>query len=257
MFATNVALFATFITVALGQATFVLDCPRYPDVCDNHCNAFTCHDLQGLQLHRDVTAGDTGDDNRRRTAIGCGSNNYCPSGRDCDEYPYASTYDGGLGCYPDGFPGNAGDLLQIGTTRCVDPGQNSAHGSDLSNFYAQFDVGNGDGLLIDGSAPSPLCDALQANGDSACPDESTGDYRSRSTPATPACPARGSKVAAEVRARMSDRRAKRFRTLVTDANQTLSWVGTRDGPQVGGKVWTPRSDHPDGGFASTIIRIED
>jgi len=65
--------------------------------CDNHCNAFTCHDLNGVTLHRDETAGDTGDDDRRRAAIGCGSNNYCPSGTDCDEFPYASTFDGGLG----------------------------------------------------------------------------------------------------------------------------------------------------------------
>jgi len=28
------------------------------------------------------------------------------------------------------------------------------------------------------------------------------------------------------------------------------------GPVVGGKVWSPRSDIPEGGFMSTIIRVE-
>jgi hypothetical protein len=46
-------------------------------------------------------------------------------------------------------------------------------------------------MLVD-EDNSPLCDAIRDQGTSACPDESSGNYRSRSTPATPACPARGS-----------------------------------------------------------------
>ncbi|KAL0573103.1 hypothetical protein V5O48_008855 [Marasmius crinis-equi] len=251
------ALTAAFVTLATSVLVnaqvppmFNLDCARYPDVCDNHCNAFTCHDFNSVSLHRDETAGDTGDDDRRRTAIGCGNNNYCPSGTDCDEYPYASTFDGGLGCYPDGFPGNADDLAQSGTTRCVDPGQNSAHGSDLGNFYSNFNVGNGDEFLI--GIPtirpvSPLCDSLATQGTLACPDESTGDYRFRSTPATPACPARGSRRRSVLGLKP---KALKVRMVHTDANQTLSVYGHGDGPKVGGKVWN-------GGSVSTIVKVDE
>jgi hypothetical protein len=109
---------------------------------------------------------------------------------------------------------------------------------------------------------SPLCDALATQGDLACPDESTGDYRSRTTPATPSCPARGSRKRSilNMRAGMQDFRGASKRGIVyTDANQTMSFYGrgTTTGPQVGGKVWTPSPEHPDGGFVSTITKVED
>ncbi|THV00507.1 hypothetical protein K435DRAFT_794145 [Dendrothele bispora CBS 962.96] len=259
----TISIVAILASIALAQTPpplFQLNFANYPDVCDNHCNAFTCHDLNSVTLHRDETAGDTGDDNRRRTAIGCGNNNYCPSGRDCDEFPYASTFDGGLGCYPDGFTGNAGDLVQSGTTRCVDPGQNSAHGSDLANFYSQFGVGNSDPFFV--GVPtimpvSPLCDSLATQGTLACPDESTGDYRFRTTPATPSCPARGSRRRSILSMRAGLTESNKVAIVYTDANQTMTVYGRGElGPVVGGKVWTPRSGHPDGGFTSTIIRVD-
>lgn len=120
---TSICVVSGFILPhVLGQVPpmFVLTCNDYPDVyvfldfdhplyvhvekrsschlprCDNHCNAITCHGMNGIHLHYDATS-DVGTGDQRRTAIGCGSNNYCPSGTDCDEFPYASTYDGGLG----------------------------------------------------------------------------------------------------------------------------------------------------------------
>lgn len=155
------------LPVVFSQVILQLKCGSYPDVyfylfysprrtllmasilisnrCDNHCNAFSCYGMAGIVLHRDITA-DAGTNKERRAAIGCGPNNYCPSSTDCDEFPYASTYDGGLGvsvlsiagpqgmsacwdqristqCYPDGYDGS--DHLQLsGTTRCGDPSQN-------------------------------------------------------------------------------------------------------------------------------------
>lgn len=40
------------------------------------------------------------------------------------EIPYASTYDGGLGCYPDGYSGNAADLYDKGSHHCVNTDDN-------------------------------------------------------------------------------------------------------------------------------------
>ncbi|KAF5335045.1 hypothetical protein D9758_016325 [Tetrapyrgos nigripes] len=107
---------------------------------------------------------------------------------------------------------------------------------------------------------SPLCDALATQGDLACPDESTGDYRSRTTPATPACPARGSRKRSilSMRSGRQDSRAMKRGIVYTDANQTMSFYGrSSTGPQVGGKVWTGSAEHPDGGFVSTITKVED
>jgi hypothetical protein len=230
---------------------FQLSCGDYPDICDNHCNAFYCHDMNGITLHYDATS-DAGEGDKRRTAIGCGSNNYCPSGTDCDEFPYASTYDGGLGCYPDGY--NGGDQLQqSGVTRCADPTQNSRHGNALGQFYRDKNLQNGDPFFVGvpdiNAVPtvSPLCDSLQTSGNLACPDESTGDYRYRSTPATPACPARGSKLeeAADEKREIPGRlrrdlfgggSVKRFRVR-TSTNETLHVIGRGEGLEVGGSVW--------------------
>ncbi|KAL0571436.1 hypothetical protein V5O48_010526 [Marasmius crinis-equi] len=105
---------------------------------------------------------------------------------------------------------------------------------------------------------SPLCDALAANGGQACPDESTGDYRYRTTPATPSCPARGSRRRSILGLRAGLEESKheiKVRTIYTDANQTLLVYGHGAGPKVGGKVWTPTSD--EGGFHSTIVKIDE
>ncbi|KAK7452660.1 hypothetical protein VKT23_012058 [Stygiomarasmius scandens] len=260
---------------------FQLNCASYPEVCDNHCNAFICHGLSGIALHRDTAASTTGNDDRRRTAIGCGGNNYCSGVGDCDEYPYASTFDGGLGCYPAGFNGAATSLIQSGTTRCVNPSQNRAHGAELSNFYARQGLANsaqfksmicvnvlGDTKLTNRAVVglptarpvSPLCDALATQGDRACPDESTGLYRFRSTPATPSCPARSKKAQAMMGSQTGIEESTietKVRTVYTDANQTIAVYGTGPGPVVGGKVWTPSDDIPEGGFISTITKVEE
>jgi len=50
---------------------------------------------------------------------------------------------------------------------------------------------------------------------------------------------------------------QKVRTVYTDANQTVAVYGMGPGPVVGGKVWTQSSDIPEGGFISTITRIEE
>ncbi|KAF8883003.1 hypothetical protein BD779DRAFT_897853 [Infundibulicybe gibba] len=110
---------------------FALACDLYSDICDNYSNGVLCHGI-GTTLHYDSTSS-RGDGDKRRAAIGCGSENHCSrTGTQCDEYPYASTYDGGLGCYPGGF---GGALIQSGATRCANGTQNRLHGQALAQFY--------------------------------------------------------------------------------------------------------------------------
>ncbi|KAH8109321.1 hypothetical protein DFH11DRAFT_953931 [Phellopilus nigrolimitatus] len=119
--------------------TFGLVCQghdSYPDVCDTFSFANLCHGITNI-LHYDATS-DAGEGPKRRAAIGCTKPaNHCTGqvGIECDEYPYASTYDGGLGCYPDGYRG-PDHLAQTGATRCADGEQNGDHGRAIARFYA-------------------------------------------------------------------------------------------------------------------------
>lgn len=107
----------------------------------------------------------------------------------------------------------------------------------------------------DGSAGpvSPLCDALSTQGTLACPDESTGDYRFRSTPATPSCPARGSRRAREVIPGIVQRHEPKLaKRIKTARNETLVVLSGGD-VQVGGAVWTHDSEGR--GIETTIIEV--
>ncbi|KAI0074932.1 hypothetical protein K474DRAFT_1676739 [Panus rudis PR-1116 ss-1] len=84
-----------WVTIASAAETFMLDCDAYPDICDNHVNGITCNGLP-TKLHYDARASIDGNNKKRRRAIGCGGNNYCSGKGVCDEYPYASTFEGGL-----------------------------------------------------------------------------------------------------------------------------------------------------------------
>ncbi|EJD35586.1 hypothetical protein AURDEDRAFT_175315 [Auricularia subglabra TFB-10046 SS5] len=194
-----------FVTSALAQMPqFVLNCTLYPDVCDNTCNAVYCHGVQQI-LHYDplsnsnlpnpltgVTAA-----GYRRANIGCGTNNYCSgTGTDCDEYPYASTFDGGVGCIAARYTGAAGDIAQSGTTRCATPAQNRAHGAQLAAFYLTHLLAPGAQFKVAFDATidnAPLCAQVRPGGTGTqanCPDDSGPLYRFRSTPAASFCPSR-------------------------------------------------------------------
>ncbi|KAH8109285.1 hypothetical protein DFH11DRAFT_952761 [Phellopilus nigrolimitatus] len=137
----SLSLLAAMKIRPVTAQTFGLVCQGnagYPDVCDNFSFATLCHGISNT-LHYDAT-NDAGEGTQRRAAVGCkGSSNQCKgrAGLDCDEYPYASTYDGGLGCYPDGYKG-PDKLAQSGTTRCADGTQNSRHGQAIGVFYKQM-----------------------------------------------------------------------------------------------------------------------
>ncbi|KAJ7671496.1 hypothetical protein DFH06DRAFT_1124701 [Mycena polygramma] len=241
----SAAVTALLVTPLSAQVTvtpsFNLVCSDYPDVCDNHCNAFYCHDITS-RLHYDATS-DVGTGDQRRTAIGCGSGNYCPSGTDCDEFPYASTYDGGLGIV----------FLHKG------------HGNALGQFYTSAGLNNGDPFLVNLDATvndSPLCKAIDNGGTpdlTKCPDESSGDYRFRTTPATPTCPARGSKRGLfrgmQFERNIPDKGPLRIVKATTSLNRTMRYFlrGEEEGPVVGGPVWT--ADANGNTIRSTIVEV--
>ncbi|KAH8109282.1 hypothetical protein DFH11DRAFT_1813672 [Phellopilus nigrolimitatus] len=204
MLAVSTIYVALLVATSFGPATaqtFGLVCQGnagYPDVCDTFSFANLCHGISAI-LHYDATNEVYGD--QRRAAIGCtGRNNQCAgTGTQCDEYPYASTYDGGLGCYPDGYHGQD-HLAQSGANRCANGAQNGRHGQAIGRFYANtLHNNNGQRFTVgyQGNVRGPLGQAIAAQGTArACPD-GNGIYRFRSTPATLSCPGRGHRRAVD------------------------------------------------------------
>lgn len=202
----SLLLVIAFTAGTLAQIPdFVLNCTLYPDVCDNTCNAVYCHGLSQI-LHYDAQSNTdmpnppsmTTAAGYRRANIGCGSSNYCSgTGLDCDEFPYASTFDGGVGCIAARFTGPAASIAQSGTTRCATPAQNRAHGAQLAAFYAAQNLASSSSFRVMFNPANvdqaPLCRLVRPGGAGTlanCPDDSTGLYRFRSTPAASFCPSR-------------------------------------------------------------------
>ncbi|KAK0547480.1 hypothetical protein OC846_004842 [Tilletia horrida] len=112
-------------------ATVVFDCTKVPNICSNDCYAIQCAG-KPTSLHRD-----SADATYHRTQNACKSPNRCSGNptdsNSCDEYPYASSAEGGAGA----------------VTRCVPSHENSVQGGTLSSFYtnngikdgAQYNVG--------------------------------------------------------------------------------------------------------------------
>ncbi|KAH8109300.1 hypothetical protein DFH11DRAFT_1548428 [Phellopilus nigrolimitatus] len=183
------SLLAAIKICPVTAQTFSLVCngdSSYPDVCDTFSFANLCHGITAT-LHYDATS-DANTGQQRRTAVGCtGSANQCAGTDDqCDEYPYASTYDGGLGCYPDGYQGQD-QLAQSGATRCANSVQNQRHGQAIGQFYSNvLHNNNGQSFLVgyQNDVRGPLGEAISVGGTQACPSGSGTDiYRYRSTPA--------------------------------------------------------------------------
>ena len=114
-------------------ATFNWDCTNSLATCNNACFSVN------HGLHPGVLTYDSNPDNRtpRRQSSGCAQNPcntasipYSRFGNSCDEYPFASTNEGG----PDA------------TLRCVDSSENSSEGGQLGNFYKT--IQNGDQFNI-------------------------------------------------------------------------------------------------------------
>ena len=120
---------AMMIQGAAAQVNFEWDCTNSLGPCNNACFAVNHGLAPGTLTYDDNQA------NRRprRTASGCNrnpcNNGNLPYGRwgnSCDEYPFASTTEGG-----------AGAIL-----RCVDSSENNSEGGSLRNFYRN--LANGD-----------------------------------------------------------------------------------------------------------------
>ncbi|EST05430.1 hypothetical protein PSEUBRA_005107 [Kalmanozyma brasiliensis GHG001] len=119
-------------------ATLTWDCTRIPNICSNDCFAINCAG-KPTTLHRDSANAST---NRAKTA--CKSPNRCANGpsdaNSCDEYPYASSQEGGAGS----------------VTRCVPSTENSRQGGTLSSFYTNNGIEDGDAYNLAFASTSGL-----------------------------------------------------------------------------------------------------
>lgn len=111
----QIIILATVLTLTVAQ-NFDLDCTNALDTCNNMCYAINCKGSPTLLTY------DSNNANRgpRRTASGCNrtpctNTHYSSFGNSCDEYPFASTTQGGTGAI----------------MRCVDSSESS---SKLNNI---------------------------------------------------------------------------------------------------------------------------
>ncbi|KAE8214488.1 hypothetical protein CF327_g2117 [Tilletia walkeri] len=122
-------LFRSLVVAALASsafaATVVFDCTKVPNICSNDCYAIGCAG-KPTTLHRD-----SADATAHRNANACRSPNRCSGNptdsNSCDEYPFASSAEGGAGA----------------VTRCVPSHENSVQGGTLSSFYTNNAIKDG------------------------------------------------------------------------------------------------------------------
>ncbi|RYP65655.1 hypothetical protein DL771_008207 [Monosporascus sp. 5C6A] len=133
----------SFAAVALSQ-TFDWDCTNSRGPCENACYA-TFNGLHNGVLTYDGNAANSGP---RRDAAGCSqalspctTTGYANWGSSCDEYPFASTLEGGAGA----------------TLRCVDPSENNSQGGSLSSFYQTIAAGTSFNIVVRGYDTSGYC----------------------------------------------------------------------------------------------------
>jgi uncharacterized protein YuzB (UPF0349 family) len=131
-------------------ATFEWDCTNSLGTCNNACYAVN-HGLASGTL-----TYDSDPDNRdpRRTASGCNrtpctNTNYNQWGNSCDEYPFASTEEGGTGAI----------------LRCVDSTENSSEGGQLGNFYKTINDGDQFDIFVRNYGGATFCENVNANND--------------------------------------------------------------------------------------------
>ena len=133
--------FPTILIFLLSACTLTLahnfdwNCKKSPGPCNNACYAANCRN------HGPPLTFDAGISHRprRRRDSGCArnpcSNNslpYSSFGDSCDEFPFASTQEGGKGAI----------------LRCVDRSENSSEGGQLRAFYRSLNDGDEFGILM-------------------------------------------------------------------------------------------------------------
>ena len=135
------------MTVSLSLAlNFDWDCEKSAATCNNACFAMNCKGSPGLLNY------DSNGENRRprRTAAGCKptpctDGTYSKYGNSCDEYPFASTFQGGTGAI----------------LRCVDISENSSKlynivlNDQIVNFFYCLRSGRPIGSLLQKSNRRP------------------------------------------------------------------------------------------------------
>ncbi|EPQ32217.1 uncharacterized protein PFL1_00414 [Pseudozyma flocculosa PF-1] len=146
---TFVPALALCVAAPLGvlSATLTFDCAKVPNICSNDCYAIQCLGKPST-LHRDSANAST-----RRQQTACQSPNRCSGNptdsNSCDEYPYASSIEGGAGS----------------ATRCVPSAENSSQGGSLSSFYRSAGVADGDAynVAFKGSSGLQYCSGSCTN----------------------------------------------------------------------------------------------
>ncbi|KAL1614901.1 hypothetical protein SLS56_011983 [Neofusicoccum ribis] len=142
---------AIFASAALMQgADFDWDCTNSLATCNNACYAVN-HGLASGVLTYDANKANR---DPRRTASGCNrtpctNTNYNQWGNSCDEYPFASSHEGG-----------AGAIL-----RCVDSTENSSEGGQLGNFYGKINDGDQFNVWVKNYGGATFCEQTGAAND--------------------------------------------------------------------------------------------
>ncbi|EMD85672.1 hypothetical protein COCC4DRAFT_54290 [Bipolaris maydis ATCC 48331] len=134
----------------IDAASFEWDCTNSLGTCNNACYAVN-HGLASGTLTYDANKANRGP---RRTASGCNrtpctNTNYNQWGNSCDEYPFASTHEGG-----------AGAIL-----RCVVDTDNDSEGGQLGNFYKKINDGDQFDIFVVNYGGATFCDTPTANND--------------------------------------------------------------------------------------------
>ncbi|KAF2669835.1 hypothetical protein BT63DRAFT_454015 [Microthyrium microscopicum] len=141
-------LLPSFALLASAK-NFDWDCTHSLATCNNACYAFHCRGITHALTY------DKNEKNRgpRRRDSGCALQpctqgptqaTYGKFGNSCDEYPFASTHEGG----------------DDATLRCVDSTENSSEGGQLGNFYKNQKVKDGAsfGFTIKNYVGAPYCE---------------------------------------------------------------------------------------------------
>lgn len=116
----NYLLLSTIIGLAIAVNTITFDGNKMPGIACNINN--TINNGKPTLLTR-VTSKDIINNNRKNA---CG-NVKCPKKESCDEYPFASTKEGGNGAI----------------TRCVPVSEQNSQGGTLSVFYKKNSIKDG------------------------------------------------------------------------------------------------------------------
>ncbi|EAU37150.1 conserved hypothetical protein [Aspergillus terreus NIH2624] len=143
-----VSIALTALASTVSAATFDWDCTNALGTCQNYCFYAQCRGGAGQQFTYDADKSKRPD---RRKESGCSktpcsdsSLSYSKFGNSCDEFPFASTKEGGSGA----------------RLRCVDSTENSSEGGQLSAFYGTINDGDKFGITIENwkGASSSYCE---------------------------------------------------------------------------------------------------